>query len=164
MDKRVYASRHGGTKKALAPSAQTKDRSQNYMDSSDNQYPNKCTLHVCKSCRPTGFPGEPRNQRPGFLLHEKLERLIEDRNLGETVTLQAADCLSLCPRPCGVALSAPGHWTYLFGDQDSEETANNILDCALVYLAEPKGEMPRAKRPASLRSSIMGRIPPSFNG
>ena len=131
------------------------------MDTDDSQNIRRCTLHVCRSCRPDGFPGEPRDKRPGYLLHEELKKLIEDRNLGETITLQAADCLSLCPRPCGVALSAPGHWTYLFGDQDSEATANDIVDCALTYVAEPKGEMSRTKRPASLRSSIMGRVPPS---
>jgi len=29
-----------------------------------------------------------------------------------------------------------------------------------VYMKNPDGEMPRASRPSSLRSSILGRVPP----
>ena len=39
-----------------------------------------CILHVCTSCRPKGFPREPQSDRPGFILYEKLSRLIERRN------------------------------------------------------------------------------------
>ena len=67
----------------------------------------QCTLHVCTSCRPAGFPREPKSDRPGFLLHKELERLIDKRNLEKKISLRATECLSLCPRPCGVALSAP---------------------------------------------------------
>ena len=121
----------------------------------------QCTLHVCTSCRPVGFPREPKNDRPGFLLHQELERLIDKRSLEKKISLRVTECLSLCPRPCGVALSAPGAWTYLFGDQDAKKTAEDIIECALIYVEEPAGYMPREKRPTQLKSSILGRVPPS---
>ena len=124
----------------------------------------KCILHVCTSCRPSGFPREPKSERPGFLLYQELKKSIEKSNLKKLISLREADCLSLCPRPCGVAMSAPGSWTYLFGDQNSAQTAGEILDCALIYIDAPKGHMPRDKRPASLKSAILGRVPPDFEG
>jgi predicted metal-binding protein len=68
------------------------------------------------------------------------------------------ECLSLCPRPCGVAISSPGAWTYLFGDQAPE--SNEILACVETYLAEEQGHLPRYRRPTSMQASIMGRVPP----
>ena len=119
-----------------------------------------CILHVCTSCRPKGFPREPQSDRPGFILYEKLSRLIERRNYDFNLKLKPTDCLSLCPRPCGIALSCRGSWTYLFGEQSPDSTVEDILDCVSVYMKNPDGEMPRASRPSSLRSSILGRVPP----
>ncbi len=74
--------------------------------------------------------------------------------------VQAAECLSLCPRPCGIALSSPGAWSYLFGDQRPGESAEAILECAAYYIESPEGFMAREKRPKSLRASVLGRVPP----
>ena len=123
----------------------------------------RCTLHVCTSCRPSGFPREPKSERPGFLLFQELKKSIETRDLEKHIDLREAECLSLCPRPCGVAMSARGSWTYLFGDQDSARTAGDILDCALIYMDAPEGRMPRDKRPMNLKSAILGRVPPDFD-
>ena len=119
-----------------------------------------CILHVCTSCRPKGFPREPQSDRPGFILYEKLSRLIERRNYDFNLKLKPTDCLSLCPRPCGIAFSCRGSWTYLFGEQSPDSTVEDILDSVSVYMKNPDGEMPRASRPTSLRSSILGRVPP----
>ena len=119
-----------------------------------------CTLHVCTSCRPPGFPREPRENRPGFLLHQTLTKLIEEQGLSCRVNLKSAECLSLCSRPCGIALTSVGSWTYLFGDQDPDQTAEDILSCILIYIESSQGFMPRNKRPTNLRSSILGRVPP----
>ena len=121
-----------------------------------------CILHVCTSCRPTGMPREPKANRPGFTLYQELSDAVDRSPLRERVTVRAAECLSVCPRPCGIALSSPDSWSYLFGDQKATvtETTSSIIDCLAVYLESPDGFMPRKTRPKSLRSSILGRVPP----
>ncbi|MBO6555284.1 MAG: DUF1636 domain-containing protein [Pseudomonadales bacterium] len=123
-----------------------------------------CTLHVCTSCRPSGFPREPMEERPGFKLFKALERRLKTNQLRHQVSLQPAECLSLCKRSCGIALSSPGAWTYLFGDQDPDLTAQDILDCVSIYLDASNGQMTRDMRPEALRASILGRVPPALSG
>ena len=122
--------------------------------------PAACTLHVCTSCRPPGTPREPRENRPGFILFERLRAAIARSPLGALVEVRPARCLSICPRPCGIALSSPDRWTYLFGDQLAETTIDDVVTCVSLYLDSPDGFMPRSERPKSLRSSILGRVPP----
>ena len=119
-------------------------------------------LHVCTSCRPSGFPREPKENRPGFCLYNHLYKLLEEQNLKDKIDILPADCLSLCSRPCGIALSSPGSWSYLFGDQDADRTAEDIVECVKTYIQSNDGDMPRGQRPPTLRSSILGRIPPNI--
>lgn len=118
------------------------------------------TLHVCTSCRPQGSPREPRESRPGFRLYQKLQVAFEESPLRHRVDVRPAECLSVCPRPCGIALSSPGAWTYLFGDQHPAESAGDIVECVSLYLGTVDGLMPREERPRSLRASVLGRVPP----
>ena len=120
----------------------------------------KCTLFVCTSCRPTGFPREPKEDRPGFFLHQKILEALEGSNLEDLVNVEAAKCLSLCPRPCGIALTSGKKWTYLFGDQDPATSVASIFKCVSIYLKCDEGEMPRGVRPPGLKESILGRLPP----
>ncbi|MEM1188367.1 MAG: DUF1636 domain-containing protein [Pseudomonadota bacterium] len=119
-----------------------------------------CTLHVCTSCRPKGFPREPQENRPGYKLYEELRAAVQKSELRNRVDLRPAQCLSLCPRPCGIALSAPGAWSYLFGEQRPGESVADILECLATYLDSGDGLMPRDRRPNSLRATILGRVPP----
>ncbi|MEM6930809.1 MAG: DUF1636 domain-containing protein [Myxococcota bacterium] len=123
-----------------------------------------CTLHVCMSCRSPGTPREPREQRPGFLFYRELRRAIDASPLRQRVDVQPAECLSVCPRPCGIALSSEGSWTYLFGDQQPGQSAADVMACVAQYLETLDGYMARSQRPESLRASILGRIPPSLGG
>ena len=127
---------------------------------SNNAATTRCTLHVCTSCRAPGTPREPRQNRPGFVLYHQLREAVESTGLSHLVEVKPAECLSICPRPCGIALSLPGAWTYLFGDQQPDETIREVMECVSLYLASPKGFMARAQRPRSLRGSILGRVPP----
>ena len=120
----------------------------------------KCTLYVCTSCRPAGFSREPIENRPGFRLHDKISQALATSEIRESVNLEAVQCLSLCKRPCGIAMASRGAWTYLFGDQSPDLSVNSILECLSIYLKSSRGEMPRIVRPAGLRKSILGRIPP----
>ena len=121
-------------------------------------------LHVCTSCRPPGSPREPRENRPGTKLYRELRAAFHDSPLGEHVEVRPADCLSLCPRPCGIALTSPGAWSYLFGDQRPGESAGDILECASLYIGTEDGFMPRERRPMRLRASVRGRVPPYDRG
>jgi len=120
----------------------------------------KCTLHVCTSCRPAGWPREPKDERPGFQLFKELEDRLHASSLRDSVDLKAAECLSLCPRPCGIAFSSAGSWTYLFGDQSPNTGVDAIIDCVSRYLMATDGLMPRNDRPPSLQGSVLGRVPP----
>jgi len=119
-----------------------------------------CTLDVCTSCRPSGFPREPKENRPGFILFHELRDTIKRSPLRDRVLVRPAECLSVCPRPCGIALSSPESWTYIFGDQSPNQTASDIVDCLSIYLSSTDGFMPRKERPKGLRGSILGRVPP----
>jgi len=121
-------------------------------------------LHVCTSCRPSGFPREPRKNRPGFKLYQALRTAFHEHPLGQHVEVRPVECLSLCPRPCGIALSSPGAWSYLFGDQQPGESTDDILECVSLYIGTEDGVMPRGQRPKGLRTSILGRVPPSDPG
>ena len=117
-------------------------------------------LNVCTSCRTPGTPREPRENRPGFQLYKGLKEALSRSVLNTQVTVRPAECLSLCPRPCGIALSSAGRWTYLFGDQAPMESPGPIIDLISLYLSTGEGLMPRNERPMSLQSSVLGRVPP----
>ena len=123
-----------------------------------------CTIHICTSCRPPGTPREPKSSRPGFIFYEKLREAVADSVLSDQVAVVPTPCLSVCPRPCGFALSLPGSWTYLFGDQQPNQTESDIIDCVSLYLKSPDGFMERHQRPKPLRASILGRVPPIQGG
>ena len=126
----------------------------------DTNEPSSCTLYVCTSCRMAGMPRDPEENRPGFVLLQRLTKAIANSPLSSRVEVKAAACLSICPRPCGIAIATPHRWHYLFGDQNPDHGVDDIVECASVYLQSEDGFMPRSERPQSLRSSILGRIPP----
>jgi predicted metal-binding protein len=68
--------------------------------------------------------------------------------------------MSQCKRPCTIALSAPGRFTYLFGDLDPETHAADVLAVAVSYSNSETGFLTRPARPEVLRAGILGRIPP----
>ena len=119
-----------------------------------------CTLYVCTSCRGGGFPRYPKENRPGFILFQQLKDAVTNSDLKHRVEVTSAECLSICPRPCGIAINTPGSWAYLFGDQRPEQSVDDILECLSLYLQSNDGFMARNERPKSLRGSILGRIPP----
>ena len=91
-------------------------------------------LHVCTSCRPSGCPREPKENRPGYRLYKNIEAKLGSSNLEKKLHLLPAECLSLCSRSCGIAMSSGGSWTYLFGDQDPDTTVDDILELSLIHI------------------------------
>ena len=113
-------------------------------------------LHVCTSCRALGSAREPRKSRAGFKLYQELRATFHENPLGHHVEVRSAECLSLCPPPCGFVLSLPDTWIYLFKDQQPGESANDILECVSLYIGTVDVFMPRERRPNRLRASIRG--------
>jgi predicted metal-binding protein len=108
------------------------------------------TLLVCVTCKSDAGP-------MGAGLFEALsERLAAEPG----VSLKAVECLSVCKRPCTVALAAPGKWTYVVGDLTRESHLEDIVDAARRYGASPEGIVPWRERPLAFRRGVVSRTPP----
>ncbi len=108
------------------------------------------TLLVCVTCKSDEGP-----MGPG--LFEALEaRLAAEPD----ITLQPVECLSVCKRPCTVALAWPGKWTYVVGDLKRELHLEDIVVAARRYAASPEGIVPWRERPLSFRRGVVSRTPP----
>jgi predicted metal-binding protein len=108
------------------------------------------TLLVCITCKSDEGP-------MGSSLFEALgARLAAEPD----IALIAVECLSVCKRPCTVALAAQGKWTYVVGDLRRESHLEDILSAARRYAASPEGIVPWRERPLSFRKGVVSRTPP----
>ena len=76
------------------------------------------------------------------------------------VRLCAVECLSVCKRPCTVALAAPGKWTYVVGDLSVETHLDDILTAARRFARTQDGIVPWRERPIPFRKGVISRTPP----
>lgn len=117
-------------------------------------------LSVCTTCRAAGDAAEPR---AGARLLDALraEAAIEPV---PGLRIEGAECLSVCKRPCTVAVASAGRWTYVYGDFDAleraEESARTILAGLRRYQETPDGIVPWRERPEAFRKGVVARIPP----
>jgi predicted metal-binding protein len=107
------------------------------------------TVFVCVTCRGR----DDDTARPGQQLHDALAASGE-------VTVADVACLSVCKRPCTVALAAAGKWTYVVGDLHPEDHIGDVLDMARRYAASDDGIVPWRDRPLSFRRGVVSRVPP----
>jgi predicted metal-binding protein len=114
------------------------------------------TIHVCVTCRSAADPDEAA--RPGARLLEGLRRVAGER--AAPVEIVPVECLSVCKRPCTVGFSAPGKWTYVYGDLPPETSAETIIAGAALYAEAPDGIIPWKQRPDALKKGVVARIPP----
>ena len=121
--------------------------------------PAEVVVHVCVTCRPDGWEAG-REPRPGAVLLQALERAARARGSAVPVRLVGTECLSVCRRPCTVAVSSPGRWTYVYGDLDPETSAETILAGVRLYAGTPDGIVPWRQRPEAFRKGVVARIPP----
>lgn len=117
-------------------------------------------LFVCVSCRQLGEGKEPCERRSGARLFRNLSERFASWALREDFVIMPYECLSVCARPCGIALRAPGKFTYVFGDLEPDKTESAVIECASLYRRAPCGFLPREERPHVLRNGILARIPP----
>jgi predicted metal-binding protein len=109
-------------------------------------------VHVCVTCRREG--DDPEAPRQGSRLRDSLEGLLP-----AGMRLQPVECLGNCKRSCTVALSAPGSWTYVFGDLTAE-SGPDIVTGASLLAHSTDGLMPWRGRPEPFKRSMIARIPP----
>ena len=107
------------------------------------------TVLVCVTCKSDEGP-------LGAALHDALAT----RLAGEPIALRPVKCLSVCKRPCTVALAAPGKWTYVVGDLSLETHLEDIVTAARRYAAAPDGLVPWRERPLPFRKGVISRTPP----
>ena len=108
------------------------------------------TLLVCVTCKSDEGPTGPR------LLAALEPRLAADPD----IALKAVECLSVCKRPCTIALAGPGKWTYVVGDLKRESHLEDILVAARRYAASTEGIVPWRERPLCFRKGVVSRTPP----
>jgi predicted metal-binding protein len=115
------------------------------------------TIYVCTTCR---LPDDTSEPRAGAKLLAALQNSLNETN--DSIRLEGVECLSVCKRPCTVAFSAPGKWTYVYGDFSSETAPETILAGAALYSAAEDGLIPWKMRPDALKKGVVARLPPSL--
>lgn len=114
-------------------------------------------VRVCTTCRAEGEPLEPLERRAGARLFAALSSV---RGLGDPA-VAPVECFSVCRRPCTLSFSAPGCWTYVFGDFSAETDPQEIFAAAKLYGGSPRGIIPWKERPEALKRGVVARLPPS---
>ena len=108
------------------------------------------TLLVCVTCKSDEAP-------MGSGLFEALGGRLGSE---PDIALRPVECLSVCKRPCTVALVASGKWTYVVGDLTCESHLEDIVVAARRYAASPEGIVPWRERPLCFRRGVVSRTPP----
>ena len=120
------------------------------------------TLSICLRCRDGREGSDADLDRRGGrrLAHAVADAFPDSTAASRGIRLRGVNCMSNCKRPCTIALSGPGRFTYLFGDLDPTLHAGDVLAVAAAYAEAEDGFLPRPARPEVLREGILGRIPP----
>ena len=113
------------------------------------------TLFVCTTCKTS----EPDAARSGHAFHQAIEAELRAR-AEHRIALVPIECLSVCKRPCTVALAGTGKWTYLFGDLATPDQVGDVITVAIRYGASENGIVPWRERPPAIRRGIVARVPP----
>lgn len=116
------------------------------------------TIHVCTACRRARADLPDGYDQPGLALAERLAEQLAAK--GSTIPVRPVECLAVCKRPCTIALSADGKWTYLIGDLDTDTHLDEIVGAAEAYAASANGIVPWKERPQSFRKGVVARVPP----
>jgi predicted metal-binding protein len=116
----------------------------------------KPVLHICTTCR-AGLDLAPEDMRPGRALYDAVAEQLA--TMAEPpVELREVTCMATCTRGCAAAIMAPGKWGYLLGDLGLGHAAD-LLTYGAAYAASASGAVLPSRRPASLRSVVIGRLP-----
>lgn len=118
----------------------------------------RVTVFVCVSCR-RAVNGADAFEQPGAGLVDLLQERLDAAGAGD-ITVTPMECLAVCKRPCTLAVTAAGCWSYIVGDLDPETHAGDIVDAVLAYRRSGNGIVPWAERPACFKKGVVARVPP----
>jgi predicted metal-binding protein len=118
----------------------------------------RTTIHVCTTCRLGDEPLEPKESRSGARLYHELSARVSE----EEFEVVPVECLSVCKRPVTIGFSAPGKWSYIYGDFPPDSSAETILAAAQLYTDTPDGLIPWRERPEEIKRGVVARVPPQF--
>lgn len=113
-------------------------------------------LHVCTTCR-AGLPLAEGETPPGRHLHDAVAAHLATLD-APPVELREVTCLATCEHGCAAAMTAPGKWGYLLGRLGLAQAAD-LVTYGEAYAVSARGAVLPSRRPASLRSVVLGRIP-----
>ena len=118
------------------------------------------TVFVCTSCRRRIGEGEGDDafDRPGAGLAAELGARLGD---ADGIRVVAVECLAVCKRPCTVAITGSGKWTYLIGDLDAQLHVAEIEAGVRSYAASSNGIVAWRERPQTFRKGVIARVPPA---
>jgi len=116
------------------------------------------TIYVCTTCK---TPDDPSPVRAGARLYKSLQEAAQ--TLQSDVIIEGVECLSVCKRPCTIAFTDQNKWTYVYGDFSAENSAEKILECAMLYAHTADGLIPWKERPDALKKGVIARLPASLN-
>lgn len=116
------------------------------------------TIFVCTACR----RGEDADVRPGEPFIAALRERLQSESAG--ILVSAVECLGVCKRPCTVALSGAGKWTYVLGDLDATDHIEEFVAAAKAYAASDTGIVPWKERPPCFKKGVVSRTPPQGFG
>lgn len=114
------------------------------------------TLYVCTTCRDADHVVGQGAPCAGARLYANIKAAEADA----AIDIVPVECLSVCKRTCAVGFTAPGKWTYVYGDLPAETAAEVVLAGAKLYAAAPDGLIPWRQRPDALKKGAVARLPP----
>ena len=118
------------------------------------------TVFVCVTCRVAISGGEGQFKKPGIAFAEALKHGVAEAGAAH-ITVRPVECLSVCKRPCTIAFTSPGKWTYILGDIDPRINPAEILAAAESYAAAKDGIVPWNERAAFFKKGVAARVPPA---
>ncbi|MEL7255846.1 MAG: DUF1636 domain-containing protein [Pseudomonadota bacterium] len=114
-------------------------------------------VQVCIEC---GMEKAGPGERPaGEALFALISKLLEEPGLDQLEARQVA-CLGNCDADCRVALADPDRWSWMLGQVDPATDEALLREVLQLWLAAPKGLIPKADRPDGLKDKTLGRMPP----
>ena len=85
---------------------------------------------------------------------------IGEAGLSGSLDIKAYACLGHCQRPCRISIGGTARWSWLLGDLVPEALPLHLDVFFQRWLAASNGFLSRADRPMSLRTLLIGSVPP----
>lgn len=101
----------------------------------------------------------PKEDRSGYKLFCGIRDEISGRSDARNIDLVPVECLSGCSRGCTIAVSGDNKWTFVIGDLDPNEHAQDVVTYTLQHGAHEEGLPVWRERPQAIRKGVLARVP-----